>query len=61
MLNLLTPAPKMLTPLTPAVLSISYLIVCLGLLSGVQGDIAEFAEEGLTQLLQGRVWLPSLS
>lgn len=37
------------------------LIVGLGLLSGVQGDIAEFAEEGLTQLLQGRIWLPSLS
>lgn len=37
------------------------LIVGPGLLSRVQGDIAEFAEEGLTQLLQGRVWLPSLT
>lgn len=36
------------------------LIMRLGLLRWVQGDIAEFAVKGLTQILQGRVLLPCL-
>ena len=37
-----------------------YLIMSLGLLRRVQGDIAEPAGQRLTQLLQGRVLLPCL-